>query len=99
MARATGISAFEIREISSEEAPDRIKLTNLSIIVIIQSPEKSFALEYQILEPTVYAMRGGLLTNTSARRGCSTLPGLQDSTEESDKMVKLGLPDCALGRH
>jgi hypothetical protein len=57
VARAAGIAVYEIREISSEDFPDRITMTNLSIMVITQSPGNGLALEYQILEPTVSNLR------------------------------------------
>jgi hypothetical protein len=57
VARAAGITAVEIRELSGEAAREHITMTNLSIMIMTQSPEKSFALDCQILEPTVSNLR------------------------------------------
>jgi hypothetical protein len=55
--QAAGITAFEIREISSEAPRDPITMTNLSIMTMTQKPDESFALEYKILQPTVSDLR------------------------------------------
>ncbi len=41
VAQAAGITAFEIREISSEASRDPITMTNLSIMIMTQKPDKS----------------------------------------------------------
>jgi hypothetical protein len=56
VARGAGITAFEIREISREASRDPITVTNLSIIIVTQKPDK-VALEYAILQPTVSNLR------------------------------------------
>jgi hypothetical protein len=59
VAQATGIEAFEIREVSAEAPRDPITMTNLSIAFLTQRPDK-VALEYMVLQPEISNIRASL---------------------------------------
>jgi len=56
VARATGITAFEIREVDRDAAHGDITMTNFSILTLTQRPDQ-VAMEFTILEPTITDVR------------------------------------------
>jgi len=56
VAHATGITAFEIREVDRDAAHGDITMTNFSILTLTQRPDQ-VAMEFTILEPTITDVR------------------------------------------